>query len=96
VSSLRCPGALLAVTKPAMAKSRFEVLKEQAAFKVTSRQLEWLRSASVKARQPSLSEWLRTLAVTAGGSLMDTPFPEREFISPDESPPKPAKKQRRR
>jgi len=55
---------------------------EEAAFKVTSRQLEWLHTASIRAKQPSLSAWLRTLAITAGATLMgDTPFP---FISPEE------------
>jgi hypothetical protein len=61
---------------------------EQAAFKVTSRQLEWLRSASVKARQPSLSAWLRTLAITAGTPVMDAPFPDCDVLPEEPPPPK--------
>jgi hypothetical protein len=37
---------------------------EQAAFRVTREQLEWLRSASIEARvEAGLSEWLRQVAV---------------------------------
>ncbi len=83
------PAGALGGYKSSMPKGKaprghFERLDQQVGFRVTSAQLEWLHQASVKAKAVSLSEWLRKLATDAGGSLVDVPFPEREFIPPED------------
>jgi hypothetical protein len=66
--------------------SQFETLNEVAAFKVTTEQLDWLRAASIKAGDVSLSEWLRKLATASGEKLLEAPFPGRKLLPPKKRP----------
>jgi len=53
-------------------------LSERPGFLVTPDQREWLEAARLAAGEPSLSEYLRRLAIEAGEKALGRPFPRRK------------------
>lgn len=65
-----------------MAKGRrptgFEQMNERPGFRATLEQFAWLDAARIKAGEPSLSQWLRKIAVAEGEKLLDVRYPARK------------------
>ena len=56
-----------------------EPMTDQAAFRTTDEQMEWLREASEADGFENLSDWLRHLAILRGEhKLPGKPFPQRK------------------
>jgi hypothetical protein len=67
-----------------------ENLSERPGFLVTPEQREWLESARLAVGEPSLSDWLRRLAIESGQVALGKPFPPRKR----QPATKPAKRKR--
>jgi hypothetical protein len=58
-----------------------EGLTERPSFAATEDQLDWMERARIKAREPSIAEWMRGLVKAAGKELLGEAFPERKSVA---------------
>jgi hypothetical protein len=69
-----------------MAKGRrptgFEDMPARPGFRATDEQFAWFDQARIVAGEPSLSEWLRKLAVAEAERLLHTKYPPRKPLPP--------------
>lgn len=84
-----CQAVAMAGTTIRMAKGRrptgFEDMPARPGFRATEEQFAWFDAARIAAGEPSLSEWLRKMAVAEAERLLRTKYPPRKPLPPAKS-----------